>query len=463
MNTLPFEKNKIYRKRNFVILVLFNVLALFPIFPPALQSISLGVFCGLSVLFYYEKFILKIKEKKILLSFLYITSYYLLLIGSYFWTKNKIGFYNEIQPNIVMIVLPIVICFFSNTEKLKKNLDNFYNIFLISMTIFFVIWMQYMVIGLRDYQHYYPYGSYPWLYMVPHIENSYLFSSSINLKNYYHLFKLVYQFKGALELSVAQGYLHSKRECLFLTHYAYVGMMVNFCIAILVNKLINHKKFLGKAFLILWILFFVFFQLILNSKTNKGVLLLMVIIYFLYKLYLYKKYLSYSLFCLFLCFIGREISLNYLSYFEFSFENNSFNRLIDFERYNIYKASFEIIKPNFLFGVGLGDVSNVLNSKLSVLASTLHNDVNYNLTYNSHNQYIHILISTGIIGLFLFVFSYFWHLKMIIVSKSKLLFFFILILGINLLFENIFSRFNGAMFAILFIMINFVEYYEFAE
>jgi O-antigen ligase len=166
---------------------------------------------------------------------------------------------------------------------------------------------------------------------------------------------------------------------------------------------------------------------------------------------------------LFLCFIGREISLNYLSYFEFSFENNSFNRLIDFERYNIYKASFEIIKPNFLFGVGLGDVSNVLNSKLSVLASTLHNDVNYNLTYNSHNQYIHILISTGIIGLFLFVFSYFWHLKMIIVSKSKLLFFFILILGINLLFENIFSRFNGAMFAILFIMINFVEYYEFAE
>jgi O-antigen ligase len=112
------------------------------------------------------------------------------------------------------------------------------------------------------------------------------------------------------------------------------------------------------------------------------------------------------------------------------------------DRVTIWINSIDIVRENFIFGVGSGDIKD----ELLKMYKTHKMDDAYATKLNVHNQYIETLIGQGIIGL-LWLLSILL-LPLIISIKEKKIFFtgFIIIAGINLFFESMFNTQAGVIF-----------------
>jgi len=108
----------------------------------------------------------------------------------------------------------------------------------------------------------------------------------------------------------------------------------------------------------------------------------------------------------------------------------------------VWKASFEVIKENLIFGVGTGDSRDKLMEKY--LEKNMKTEYEFGL--NSHNQFLNTAVSVGIIGLvvlilcFLMPFYHGWK------QKELLLVGFVVVVSMNLLFESMFERQSGVIF-----------------
>jgi O-antigen ligase len=107
-----------------------------------------------------------------------------------------------------------------------------------------------------------------------------------------------------------------------------------------------------------------------------------------------------------------------------------------------------ISNQNLLFGEGIGDVQDILNScyQNHHWASKLYQD-----NYNFHNQYTQYLVGLGVIGLFLYVLFGFipliWGLK----NKNVVVYSIALLLLISSLTECVMSTQKGIVFFSFFI------------
>jgi O-antigen ligase len=137
---------------------------------------------------------------------------------------------------------------------------------------------------------------------------------------------------------------------------------------------------------------------------------------------------------------------------------NRFKELVDFEglkthpnsstaiRLSIYKCSVEQGLKSPIIGYGWGDVKDVLNECYEV------ENANVLLkNYNSHNQFLSIFLSTGIIGLIIFLFYFYYIFKFSNKNRDQLLFFLLLYFGLNMLSENILEREDGVIFFSFFV------------
>jgi O-antigen ligase len=122
-------------------------------------------------------------------------------------------------------------------------------------------------------------------------------------------------------------------------------------------------------------------------------------------------------------------------------------------RVEIFKNSLDVAKQtNLIIGNGIGDVRQLLieNYKL--------NHPQLNKYYNTHNQFLGIFLSTGLIGLFnlfsLFIFSIYTAFN----QRNYPLFIVTLYFILMFMFENVIDRKNGILlflFSIFFIFNKF--------
>lgn len=106
-------------------------------------------------------------------------------------------------------------------------------------------------------------------------------------------------------------------------------------------------------------------------------------------------------------------------------------------RVKTLKCSLDLIKKAPVFGYGVGDAQKALN--------ICHTKAGIKMELNSHNQYIDIILKTGIFGAVVFIFSLILLLRHIFLSAQEV---FILIISIFLflfLTENLLSRQTGAI------------------
>ena len=116
-------------------------------------------------------------------------------------------------------------------------------------------------------------------------------------------------------------------------------------------------------------------------------------------------------------------------------------------RLQIYGCALQEIAKSPICGYGWGDAKTVLSNCYArgTSGELLKNN------YNSHNQYLSILLSIGILGFLAFVYYLFYIFKMSSQSNSQALFFLTLYFCLNMLTENILEREDGVIVIAFFL------------
>lgn len=235
--------------------------------------------------------------------------------------------------------------------------------------------------------------------------------------------------------------------------------------------LINQHPIYGSIFIALSILLLSF--LFINQKNRYLLIFALLILVFVLFLLGRKGVIMATFFSLFITLV----SFKYLPFykiivgsfvvviFALSFSNvrERFKEVISISsyqkidnnstniRFNIYKCALEVIKKSPLIGYGIGDANNKL--KECYIQKKLFN----NETYNSHNQYLGVLLISGILGLFSLIFLIIKTLKKAFTEKNYILFLVTCFFTFIMLFENILARQAGlTLFSFYFLLLNFL-------
>jgi O-antigen ligase len=246
-------------------------------------------------------------------------------------------------------------------------------------------------------------------------------------------------------------------------HPSYLAMYLTFAISNILYYLLIKKSVNGswkRAGYTLLLMYLVIFTVLLSSKAG---LLSMLMVFLFYALILAIRFrqrvsallfLSFSLTVFFgamaifpiaskrIALVGKELSTGPTS----GKEGESTS-----DRLSAWKSAWNIIKDNPLAGVGTGDVKDEL------FEDYRKSDARHGLKYklNVHNQYLQTSVAIGDIGLLILIsmialpaWYSLWH-------QYDLYFVFLLIFGMNILFESMFEIQQGVIFFSYFNMILF--------
>lgn len=138
------------------------------------------------------------------------------------------------------------------------------------------------------------------------------------------------------------------------------------------------------------------------------------------------------------------------------------NRVVEFTQYDnkeevnsismrgiIYSCDWELLKSNTFIGVGAGDVQEELNQ----CYETYNQPKMLDDTYNTHNEYINMWLSAGILGLAAILILFALPLFSAFRNRDYSYLFFLLFMFVCFMFENILSRQKGVLFFSLFYLV----------
>lgn len=108
----------------------------------------------------------------------------------------------------------------------------------------------------------------------------------------------------------------------------------------------------------------------------------------------------------------------------------------DSMRKAIFFSSKEVIEEHLIIGTGIGDEQDELNKKYSKYNNTLA----LSMSFNTHNQYLQILLSTGVFSFILFIALMFVQLFLSIKGKNALYTSITILFMLSFLTENILVR-----------------------
>jgi O-antigen ligase len=210
-----------------------------------------------------------------------------------------------------------------------------------------------------------------------------------------------------------------------------------------------YKKNTLNSFLIVAVIAFLFFVLILTGGRTTFISILLVFSFFILKFLVDAKLSSTKL--TFAVVITMLASMFIISATERIDRGIVLND--SWERFVLWESAVKAI-PDIFLGVGTGDYKAVLNDYYrSHNLSEFAND-----SYNSHNQFIQILLTNGILGVISVLFLICRPIYLSVKSQDIfgiLVFFPFLIYGMT---EVFFGRYQGVVFFVLLHQI-FISYH----
>lgn len=232
----------------------------------------------------------------------------------------------------------------------------------------------------------------------------------------------------------------------------YLGLLCVISLILAIDRFFKMKK---KVYFFLAIFFGSFVFLI--SARIAIVSTLIVMLYYV-QLKIHKKYRLLTLLSLvvftFLFFLKSPNLSKRILNTEYKTNSSIFERILTHEpRFLIWKHSYSVLnKNNLLFGHGFKKVKAKLLNKYEEIDDLNKRKWFIQEQFNSHNQYLDILLSQGMFGLALFlIFLYYLYKESLFSSANFLLF---LTLAIFLIIYNNFHRVIGVfIFAIIFSII----------
>lgn len=231
-------------------------------------------------------------------------------------------------------------------------------------------------------------------------------------------------------------------------HPSYLGIYTLLSIAILIFNKLKFNKYLKNFMLVVLISNILF--------LNARILFLLLAILFILKIILIKSLkvklitiislaliFCSSLFLLRDTYIYKKLIVG--SIWEITHNVGTHNTTDEFtsdSRLARWKSAIEASKNNLIFGSGLGTEMNVL---LPVYKKN-NLKIAFERKFNTHNQYLYYLIIIGFVGLLLFLTLFIQNFILSIKNKDIIMFYFLIILFVICLVENVLYRNAGFTF-----------------
>ena len=343
---------------------------------------------------------------------LWMMMFYFFICISMFWTQNMPVGWFELQQKLSLLIIPILV--YSNKIEFTKKLKSVLLIFVAAVflascaAIVRGFYLKYSHFPLLEKNGFLPFYSefYPQMH-IAYFAFYVAFASILVLYFFYQeikkLLKIIYA--SMFIFFLIPIYYLSSKAC-FLAYLIMLG--ISCTIAILKS---NQR---------------VFFSIL-------AVLLLVVSLFFIQnnpRIYSLKK-------------MGSELLHPQKSNPEVSSDMSNGQRIY------VIKSSIEVIKNNFLFGVGAGDVIDAMEQQY------LHN--NYKVLaekkLNCHNQFLESWVELGIIGFILFLLITLGTLIFAACKRDFLLFIFMIGFIIMANTESFLNHQAGVVFFTLFLSI----------
>lgn len=231
-------------------------------------------------------------------------------------------------------------------------------------------------------------------------------------------------------------------------HPIYASIFLSISIIFFID-LIRNKSVKSK-FRYLYSFFILVNVLLLLLLMGKGVILGLFLVVFIDLLINFRnsKIILVTLVCIAisLLFFNRRVKEVFKSQM-YSEINENFSTSI---RFGIYKCAVEVIGEEFLLGYGIGDSQRALN-----LCYSNYSNVLLKNRYNSHNQYLDILIKTGFFGFFIFICFLYLNFREAYKKENKLILNILIFYCVLFFTENILIRQSGVI--LFFFLLSFLS------
>lgn len=245
----------------------------------------------------------------------------------------------------------------------------------------------------------------------------------------------------------------------WIFHPSYISMYLNFAIAVVTLELLKSRQVYGlwgKVGMVVLIFYFIILIFLLGSKSGLIVMAALAFLLVLYQVFVRKKFwmgfvVLVASILVFYCGINFfsytakrvNLSLGDIANKQESKIQSDNSILI---RMEIWEDSWQIIRGNWLYGVGTGDVKDVLLEKYK----KDHFLVGYEGRRNAHEQYLQTFIALGIIGfltLFAIIILPAWTALR---NRYYLYLVFLIIFAINIMVESMLENQAGVIFYAFF-------------
>lgn len=385
--------------------------ALFPIIPNSLKGLPVITLLIAAIVNYK-------KDRRDWKAFFINASLYLTFLISLIYTNNFDYALRKLETGLSILVLPMIFFLLLPGLKVGKTLKlRFYRAFLIATTIFslFII----AIIVFDDSVVYYR----DW---------------------YSNTFRTV----------VTEAFFIGQHPV-----YAsvFLSLSILFYIELSKNKAIKTSS--SAIFLSLCVLINLALLIMLMSK---GVLLALTVA-IVFSIATDKKLKRYNWILFF------TILLAFIALFTFNRRMNELLKVDTYKEVNqnfstgirvgIYQCSLGLIKQNLIFGYGVGDSQDILNT-----CYTDKSELLLEHEYNTHNQYLDLMLKMGGLGLGIFLGFLMGNISKAQKNGNKEAIMVILLYAIVFLTENILARQSGViLFYFLLLFLNTSEMVKLAE
>ncbi|MDC0177552.1 O-antigen ligase family protein [Polaribacter sp.] len=407
-------------------LCLTFLLAVFPVLTFLMRSIITIVWCVFGILFYLKENKLNVKlNKEIWL----VLIPYLMLIVSLFYSNNINNGVNTLVKILSFIVIPIPL--FLNRNII--NYKNLYRIFyLFSLSVIVLVIYQITVIFFNlDYL----------LQDLSPLE--------IKINGYTSVNEITQETISKIKLRRFRKFIVKISN----THTTYQGLWISFTIFMFCVSIFNRKKITEKVILIfLGLLLLGWLYLISSRMPLLALLVSGILTTIFFANFTKKQIISFVLvICAFSCItisFKNPISIRVKDYFNTGLQVlDKESKVHEFNSSNvrngIYYCSIKLIQDNFIWGVGVGDIQEELNSCYS---NELSSEIYKWRDYNTHNQYLFFFVSTGLVGFIMFLLFLFYIIRKSCYDRNFIYFYFIVSVCFMFLTESILERSDGIIF-----------------
>ena len=385
------------------------ITGLFPILPFKIKGI-VGLLFIVIVLFSFKK-----RKLEINYLFLLNASLFVVYFISLTYSDNFKEGISKLETTLSLFIFPIGFLLLTANKKAINNIVEYGNIF--KYTFIASSFLLSILIFMLSFN----YGDY--------------ITQKVNINRFVY--------------DLSEGFLWMRDHPIYLSIYLSISLF-------LIAELFNQSKRKHQIMLLLVGIFEVIVVFILSRKGVIISLLLSFLIFSLMKIKNKKKVLIYFfIFMTAIIFLGQNYFPDTAKRFREVLDTKSYDKVVSYSstsiRHGIYKCSFEKIKESWLFGYGIGDAGDELRKCYQGKSEVL-----YIGNFNSHNQYLGIILRVGVFGLLLFIMSIILNLIFLYNRKDYSAFSIILLLVFVMLTENIMDRQNGV---ILFsLLINYFIY-----